>query len=1007
MASISLFPHNESAYHSAVSMLQDSNAVAVIHPTGTGKSFIAFKLCEDNPDKRVLWLSPSEYIFRTQKENLVATGADVPENIEFCTYSKLMLMDDAALSTIKPDFIIQDEFHRIGAEKWGEGVERLLNGYPVAKTLGLSATNIRFLDGQRDMAQELYDGAVASEMTLGEAITRGILNAPRYVLTSFSLDSELKRYQSRIKRAKSAAVRDEGEKLLEALRRAIEKADGLDVVFRKHITDTAGKYLVFCANVEHMREMMAHVQEWFNGIDPDAHVYYAYSDDPSTSRAFRDFKADKSEHLKLLFTIDMLNEGIHVEDVSGVILFRPTVSPIIYKQQIGRALSAAKTTEPIIFDVVNNIENLYSIGAVEQEMRDAMFLLRERGDGEEIVVERFDVVDELRDCRELFARLDETLTVSWDLMFAYARQYFQEHGNLLVPRRYRTAEGYALGNWILIQRKVRSGKQYGKLDEDRIARLDSIGMVWEDMRELSWKQFYDALCRYKAQYGDIDIKSTYVDENGLALGACVANLRSARRDGRRSAFLTQEHVQQLDELGMIWDRLDYGWEQNYQACAKYYVEHGDLNIPASYVLDGYRIGNWIRRQRMLRDKRIEGVITPERIKRLDDIGMVWTDTFTSRWEYGYEQAKQWYEEHGNLNVPTTYVNDNGFPLGMWLKRQVPDENGNTQTKVTPEKEKKLDAIGMIWDRPEDSWEVRFALVKAYYEEHGDLKIPPQYKADGVWIAKWLNEQRQIYIGNRPGKQLAEDQIQRLEAIGMTWENRTHAAMKKAWQEQYEEAELYFRQHGDLKIPGDYRTASGKNLCIWIVKQRAMQKQGKLAPDQVKLLTEIGMEWELADPWEVGFSHAEQYFRDHGSLPTGGSYICEDGYRLGSWLSNQRFNHNNPSQYHSLTAEQANRLEAIGMNWSPKESRWMEGYRHAKAYLAELDGDSWQQTYVSPDGFKTGEWIRGQIRVFQRGGGNELNRARLAEIGIDVNSDKRSIRKVRTRRAKAGVVSEAV
>ena len=116
MAYISLFPHNASAYAAAVSMLNETGKAAVIHPTGTGKSFIAFKLCEDHPDRRVCWLSPSEYIFRTQLENLAATGADVPENISFYTYAKLMLMDDAALSELKPDYIIQDEFHRIGAK---------------------------------------------------------------------------------------------------------------------------------------------------------------------------------------------------------------------------------------------------------------------------------------------------------------------------------------------------------------------------------------------------------------------------------------------------------------------------------------------------------------------------------------------------------------------------------------------------------------------------------------------------------------------------------------------------------------------------------------------------------------------------------------------------------------------------------------------------------------------------------------------------------------------------
>ena len=78
---LDLFPHNAEAYDAVVKMLQEKGRAAVIHPTGTGKSFIAFKLCEDNRDKTICWLSPSEYIFRTQLENLAAVSEDYkPEN---------------------------------------------------------------------------------------------------------------------------------------------------------------------------------------------------------------------------------------------------------------------------------------------------------------------------------------------------------------------------------------------------------------------------------------------------------------------------------------------------------------------------------------------------------------------------------------------------------------------------------------------------------------------------------------------------------------------------------------------------------------------------------------------------------------------------------------------------------------------------------------------------------------------------------------------------------------
>ena len=172
---MNLFEHNAAAYQAAVTMLAERGKACVIHPTGTGKSFIGFKLCEDNPDKTICWLSPSDYIFKTQLENL-ATVSDgwTPENIVFSTYAKLAYLTDDDYKQMCPDFIVLDEFHRCGADVWGHYVKRLLTLFPDVPILGLSATAIRSLDNQRDMADELFDGNIASEITLGEAIVRGI-----------------------------------------------------------------------------------------------------------------------------------------------------------------------------------------------------------------------------------------------------------------------------------------------------------------------------------------------------------------------------------------------------------------------------------------------------------------------------------------------------------------------------------------------------------------------------------------------------------------------------------------------------------------------------------------------------------------------------------------------------------------------------------------------------------------------------------------------------------------
>ncbi len=512
-----LFEHNLKAYEAAILLMQETGRAAVIHPTGTGKSFIAFKLCADNKNKKICWLSPSEYIYRTQEEKWLSAGGDKCQNIRFFTYAKLIRMGEEEFSGQSFDYIILDEFHRLGAAQWGAGVERLWAKYPDARVLGLSATNIRYLDNQRDMAWELFGGNIASELTLGEAVARGILPAPKYVLSIYSYRKELEKYQTRIRHSKNRAVRDAAQKELEALRRALDKADGLSEVFARHMPpvdmvgqnrrnnavdgqkqdvvaeefdynpENRGRYIVFCANYNHLNEMKALAGEWFAKVDPTPHIYTAYSDDPGSAREFEEFKKDESAHLKLLYCIDMLNEGIHVDGLDGVILLRPTVSPIIYKQQIGRALAAGGRKAPLIFDIVMNIENLCSIGAVEEELGETVLCHRASGCKDEIVQTHFNVVDEVGDCRKLFRQLNETLGASWEAMYALAKDYYLEHGNLLAPAHYSTASGYSLGAWLATQRKVYLGKVSGNLSVGQVKRLESIGMVWEGKGRAAWR----------------------------------------------------------------------------------------------------------------------------------------------------------------------------------------------------------------------------------------------------------------------------------------------------------------------------------------------------------------------------------------------------------------------------------------------------------------------------------------------------------------------------------------
>lgn len=395
--SIHLYKHNEDAYRAVETMLEEKQMAAVIHPTGTGKSMIAFKLVEQHPHKHFLWLSPSEYIYKTQLENIDTQFS----NIEYMSYSRLMKHEDS-IDTLHPDYIILDEFHRCGAAEWGKSVSKLLEAYPKAKRLGLSATNIRYLDNQRNMAEELFEGNIASEMTLGEAIVREILPEPKYVIAMYSYKKELEQLKKRIEGLSNPGLVSENEKLLEQLKRALEQADGLTEVFARQMTKPDGKYIVFCSGREHMDEMKAQAADWFSKVDKKPHIYTAYYNEASTSKAFAEFKKDTGSHLKLLYCIDMLNEGIHVDDVDGVILLRPTVSPIIYLQQIGRALSAGSKNQPVIFDLVNNFDSLYCIDCLKNEMQEAFLLYPDTHSPREHFDDRFRIIDETKDSREIY-----------------------------------------------------------------------------------------------------------------------------------------------------------------------------------------------------------------------------------------------------------------------------------------------------------------------------------------------------------------------------------------------------------------------------------------------------------------------------------------------------------------------------------------------------------------------------------------------------------------------------
>ena len=414
---IELYKHNKDAYEKIEKMFEQEDKVAIIHATGTGKSFISLKWLYENRNKRCLFLAPTYEIIDQLEQHIKSQWLSVSDfpNLKCAIYPNFARLSTDEINNLHFDNIVLDEFHRCGAQEWGRSINTLLNNNPSAKVLGITATPIRYLDDNRNMAEELFHGNIASEISLTDAISSGILPMPTYISAVYSFKEDIERIQKKINRFENYEYKEVFQKKLDEARRMLENAKGLPEIFEKHIPNKSGKYIVFCRDYEHMQKMIAESKQWFSKVNPNVDIYSVYSEQgrENNKQNVSSFESSTNDHIKLLFSIEMLNEGVHVEDVDGVIMLRPTISPIIYLQQLGRALSVGHNAHPIVFDIVNNINCHKSIYEVYEEVKKKI-LSNHNGNtqngNDEVDLEEFKIVDELKQFSDFIEMLDTSLS---------------------------------------------------------------------------------------------------------------------------------------------------------------------------------------------------------------------------------------------------------------------------------------------------------------------------------------------------------------------------------------------------------------------------------------------------------------------------------------------------------------------------------------------------------------------------------------------------------------------
>lgn len=710
MPKIELYPHNQAALNHLEEALKYTRRAAVIQPTGTGKSFVALAFIERRPNNSFLYLAPSTHIFNQLKHH--AGHTDVLLHTTMMTYQKLCLLHEDELGKLEPDYIILDEFHRCGADDWGSAVDHLLALYVECFLIGFTATPVRYLDkaGTRDMSEELFHGSIASYYTLQDAINDKVLPVPHYVLGDILMNERVSSLETALTQVASyGRARTAGYSLLESLKRNMAEAQGIDEIFKCHMPNRFAKLIVFCRNLEHIAQCREDMHRWL-GPGKKIREYVCRSDEKAADIELNAFAGDNERNaIRLLYCVDMLNEGIHIKDVDGVVMLRPTISPIVYLQQIGRCLACSSdgSTSPVIFDLVNNYES-----ARVEESGQRVFNIEfshhpSSGKGKntpipfymsgvptqfEAILEKFD---------HLFTRAGR-----WDFCYSILQEFYHEYGQY--PHSRTCYRGIKIGRWLSEQILYIQHNSLSVARKERLEMLPgwSTFLIERQPTRRTFDDYYKELLVYFEREGHIDIPQSYINPStGCKLGLYLTRLRNIRKKTDRG-HLSQDQINRLNALGMKWVKREHPYrdfDYYYQQLIKFYRREGHIKVPTRFIDPdtGCHLGNFINCVRQA--KRGTGhdiVLTDRQIEMLNDLGMVWQvrasplpfDTY-------YEELLRYYRREGHIRVPGNYiVPENGCKLGKFIQRMRAIRAGTASSGfITQEQIAKLDAMGMVWN----------------------------------------------------------------------------------------------------------------------------------------------------------------------------------------------------------------------------------------------------------------------------------------------------------------------
>lgn len=912
--SMTLNPVNEAAFQKAVQSLETLNRAAVFHPTGTGKSCIAWKVVEAHPQTTFFWLvAGAQRLALRQAELARYNGGTLPGNVRFCDCEKLAAATPeqwVRLGEQKPGCIVLDCYHELSAVCWAQSVQKLLRMCPQAKVLGLGVPNGAPVCAA---AQELFADCIVSHMTVAEAMAAGTMPVPSaYAALLWPQEEELATLRARIKNLcmpkGDTSLRVQYEELSWSLR----QVENLTVLLPRLLSDTSGHYLVLFESAAYQEKLGVELEQLLRTVDPAVRFYAADHACFADSAAVETFLSDTAPGPKVLLCVNAPGVQQPLEGLAGVILVRQSSLMSTFKQMLCRALVAAGSRSVPVFDLVAQFEGLGNGRTLQRDCTEAMTKAGSKTPG-------FRQERPMQQTYRLYGKLRREMEARWEVLCQAAADAAAKEGTLELPRSYTIHSGVPVGKWLELQRQVQAGQRPGRLTAEQAAKLEKLGIRWNHRLEAAWEKGFASAQKYRTEHGDLLVPVRYRDKNDFALGEWIVYNRQRYLGGN----LTQNRIERLEAIGMVWSTSNDLWEQNYAAATQYYLEHGNLEVPIKYETpSGFGLGVWLGAQRAAHKA---GELPQEQVERLDALGMDWTNRNDRKWMSLYDVAAAYYHEHGNLNVPSEYVTPDGVLLGKWVARQRyaylnPDRSS---ARVTPERKALLDKLGMVWEKY-DPWQERYDLALAYKTEHGDLEIPSVYKtADGVWLGSWVSRQRQAL--NSGSSALTSERRKLLRTL-FKGERRPsdpaadHGTVREAnWERNFRSAARYARKYKHLLVPASYVDSDGVRLGVWISNLRAARKNRpdsyQVTPAHIKKLNSIGMVWDARDAkWGTAYQQAKAYYKAHGNLHAAANYKSDEtGFCLGDWL--RRMREWDATHDPKLTPERRAMLDKIGMEWS--------------------------------------------------------------------------------------------